>query len=157
MATYKVAVIAFAAQTYHSRLSISTEQNSGYPQITPLVYQLQAMQKGTCPNPITTRPIRSTHLRSVGPGAKSAGHNCCSAWEATMLTTKSSSLCRRNRRLARQKWGLERNHSLLAALKSDTKDLALSVSAGDVILLQGNWYAPMPACSASPNAIAVQE
>ncbi len=57
-----------------------------------------------------------------------------------MLTTKSSSLCRRNRRLARQKWGLERNHSLLAALKSLTKDLALSVSAGDVILLQGNWY-----------------
>ena len=57
-----------------------------------------------------------------------------------MLTTKSSPLCRRNRRLARQKWGLERNHPLLAALKSLTEDLALSVSAGDVILLQGNWY-----------------
>ena len=50
------------------------------------------------------------------------------------------SLCCRNRRLARQKWGLERNHPLLAALKSLTEDLALSVSAGDVILLQSNWY-----------------
>ena len=57
-----------------------------------------------------------------------------------MLTTKNDPLCRRNRRLARQKWGLERNHPLLAALKSLTEDLALSVSAGDVILLQGNWY-----------------
>ena len=57
-----------------------------------------------------------------------------------MLTTKSSVLCRRNRKLARQKWGLERNHPLLAALKSLTEDFALSVSAGDVILLQGNWY-----------------
>ena len=57
-----------------------------------------------------------------------------------MLTAKSSSLCRRNRSLARQKWGLERNHPLLSALKSLTEDLALSVSAGDVILLQSNWY-----------------
>ena len=60
--------------------------------------------------------------------------------EDTMLTRKSYPLIRRNRRLARQKWGLERNHPLLAALKSLTEDLALSVSAGDVILLQGNWY-----------------
>ena len=57
-----------------------------------------------------------------------------------MLATKSSALCHRNRRLARQKWGLEQNHPLLAALKSLTEDLALSVSAGDVILLQNNWY-----------------
>jgi hypothetical protein len=57
-----------------------------------------------------------------------------------MSNGKSSYLCRRNRRLARQKWGLEQNHPLLAALKSLTEDLALSVSAGDVILLQGNWY-----------------
>src|SRR6202142_4684906 len=57
-----------------------------------------------------------------------------------MLTTKTSSMVRRNRRLARQKWGLERNHPLLATLKSLTEDLALSVSAGDVMLLQGNWY-----------------
>src|ERR1700686_125219 len=58
-----------------------------------------------------------------------------------MLTTnKNVLLCRRNRRLARKKWGLERDHPLLAALKSLTEDFALSVSAGDVILLQGNWY-----------------
>jgi hypothetical protein len=60
--------------------------------------------------------------------------------EATMLTTKSATLCRRNQKLSRQKWGLERNHPLLAALKSLTEDFALSVSAGDVILLQSNWY-----------------
>jgi len=57
-----------------------------------------------------------------------------------MLTTKNMALCRRNRRLARQKWGLEGKHPLLAALKSFTEDLKLSVSAGDVILLQSNWY-----------------
>src|ERR1035441_5775878 len=57
-----------------------------------------------------------------------------------MSTSRKATLCRRNRRLARQKWGLERNHPLLAALKSLTEDLTLSVSAGDVILLQGNWY-----------------
>ncbi len=57
-----------------------------------------------------------------------------------MLISNNARLCRRNRRLARQKWGIERNHPLLAALKSLTEDLALSVSAGDVILLQGNWY-----------------
>src|ERR1700690_630975 len=57
-----------------------------------------------------------------------------------MLPNKNAALCSRNRRLARHKWGLEGNHPLLAALKSLTEDLALSVSAGDVILLQGNWY-----------------
>jgi hypothetical protein len=36
--------------------------------------------------------------------------------------------------------GLEGNHLLLSALKSLTEDLALSVSAGDVILLQNSWY-----------------
>ena len=57
-----------------------------------------------------------------------------------MLSTSNAALRRRNRRLARQKWGLERNHPLLATLKSLTEDLALSVSAGDVMLLQGAWY-----------------
>ena len=56
------------------------------------------------------------------------------------MPPKSSPLYRRNRRLARQKWGLEGNHPLLAALKSLTEDLALSVSAGDVMLLQNSWY-----------------
>src|SRR5450631_305732 len=57
-----------------------------------------------------------------------------------MLTLESSPTWCRNRRLARQKWGLDRNHPLLAALKSLTEDFALSVCAGDVILLQSNWY-----------------
>ena len=56
-----------------------------------------------------------------------------------MITAKTSSMVRRNRKLARQKWGLERNQPLLGSLRSLTEDLALSVSAGDVILLQGNW------------------
>src|SRR5271157_4466537 len=60
--------------------------------------------------------------------------------EATMSVNKSAPLCHRNRRLARQKWGLEQSHPLLAALKSLTEDLALSVSAGDLILLQNSWY-----------------
>jgi hypothetical protein len=61
--------------------------------------------------------------------------------EETMSTTKNAApLCRRNRRLARQKWGLEPNHPLLPALKSLTEDFVLSVSANDVILLQNNWF-----------------
>jgi hypothetical protein len=57
-----------------------------------------------------------------------------------MSTTKNAALCRRNRRLARQKWGLEPNHPLLPALKSLTEDFVLSVSANDVILLQNSWF-----------------
>jgi hypothetical protein len=57
-----------------------------------------------------------------------------------MTINKSAQLCLRNRKLSRQKWGLEGKHPLLASLKSLTEDLGLSVSAGDVMLLQGNWY-----------------
>jgi hypothetical protein len=57
-----------------------------------------------------------------------------------MIATKNDVLCRRNRKLARQKWGLEGKHPLLAALTSLTEDFALSVSSGDVMLLQGSWY-----------------
>jgi hypothetical protein len=57
-----------------------------------------------------------------------------------MSTTKNAALCRRNRRLARQKWGLEPSHPLLPALRSLTEDFVLSVSANDVILLQNSWF-----------------
>jgi len=57
-----------------------------------------------------------------------------------MSTTQNAALCRRNRRLARQRWGLEPNHPLLPALKSLTEDFVLSVSANDVILLQNSWF-----------------
>jgi hypothetical protein len=49
-------------------------------------------------------------------------------------------LSRHNCRLARTKWQLEPKHPLLATLKWLTADLQLSVSAGDLILLQSSWY-----------------
>jgi hypothetical protein len=56
------------------------------------------------------------------------------------MLSQNVALCRRNRRLATQKWDLERSHPLLAVLKSLTEEFALSVSAGDVILLQDKLY-----------------
>jgi hypothetical protein len=51
-----------------------------------------------------------------------------------------SILCQRNRRAARQRWGLKARHPLLISLNEISKEFALSVSAGDVILLQNKWY-----------------
>ena len=45
-----------------------------------------------------------------------------------------------NCRLARKKWNLQPKHPLLATLKWLSEDFELSVSAGDLILLQSNWY-----------------
>ena len=49
-------------------------------------------------------------------------------------------LSSRNCRLARKRWNLEAKHPLLARLKSLSEDFKLSVLAGDLILLQDNWY-----------------
>ncbi len=49
-------------------------------------------------------------------------------------------LSRRNCGLARKKWNLEPKHPLLATLKRLSEDFKLSVSSGDLILLQSNWY-----------------
>jgi hypothetical protein len=49
-------------------------------------------------------------------------------------------LSRRNCGLARKKWGLEPKHPLLMTLKWLSEDFKLSVLAGDLILLQANWY-----------------
>jgi hypothetical protein len=51
-----------------------------------------------------------------------------------------SILCQRNRRAARQQWGLKARHPLLISLNEISEEFALSVSAGDVILLQNRWY-----------------
>ena len=51
-----------------------------------------------------------------------------------------SILCQRNRRAARQRWGLKGRHPLLVSLNEISEEFALSVSAGDVILLQDKWY-----------------
>ena len=52
----------------------------------------------------------------------------------------NSGLCRRNRRAAREKWGLQGRHPLLLALNGLSEEFALSVSAGEVILLQDKLY-----------------
>ena len=49
-------------------------------------------------------------------------------------------LSRRNCTLARKKWNLEPKHPLLATLKWLSEDFKLSILAGDLILLQTNWY-----------------
>jgi hypothetical protein len=49
-------------------------------------------------------------------------------------------LSRRNCKHARKKWGVEPKHPLLATLKWLSETFKLSVLAGDLILLQANWY-----------------
>jgi hypothetical protein len=50
------------------------------------------------------------------------------------------SLARRNSRLVRKKWGLELDRHLLTSLRSLCEEFELSVSVGDLILLQRSWY-----------------
>ncbi len=56
------------------------------------------------------------------------------------LRNQTNVLFRRNYRLAREKWNLGPKHPLLATLKWLSEDFSLSVLAGDLILLQTNWY-----------------
>ncbi len=56
------------------------------------------------------------------------------------LRNQTNVLSSRNCRLAREKWNLEPKHPLLATLKRLSEDFKLSVLAGDLILLQTNWY-----------------
>ena len=59
----------------------------------------------------------------------------------TVRSTKGNvTLCRRNRQAASEKWALESRHPLLLALNVLSEEYALSVSAGDVILLQDKLY-----------------
>jgi len=57
-----------------------------------------------------------------------------------MPKQQNARIYRFNRKLAREKWGLETNHPLLRTLKELCDEFELSVSAGDLMLLQGNWY-----------------
>jgi hypothetical protein len=61
-------------------------------------------------------------------------------WRRPKLRNLNNVLSRRNCRLARKKWNLEPKHPLLATLKWLSEDFKLSVLAGDLILLQTNWY-----------------
>jgi hypothetical protein len=56
------------------------------------------------------------------------------------LTASTDYLFRRNRRLARQRWGPAINHNLLETLKSFSQELCFSISAGDLLLLDQRWY-----------------
>ena len=56
------------------------------------------------------------------------------------MRNKNNVLSRRNCGLARKRWNLEAKHPLLATLKWLSEDFKLSVLAGDLILLQNNWY-----------------
>jgi hypothetical protein len=56
------------------------------------------------------------------------------------LTASTDHLFRRNRRLARQRWGPAINHDLLETLKYFSKEFRLSISSGDLLLLNEHWY-----------------
>jgi len=56
------------------------------------------------------------------------------------LPASTDYLFRRNRRLARQKWGPAINHDALEILKSFSKDFCFSVSSGDLLFLDRGWY-----------------
>jgi len=57
-----------------------------------------------------------------------------------MQSLRKSLLWSRNRKLACKAWGLAPSSYLLAALRSLTEEFKLSVSAGDIILLESHWY-----------------
>jgi hypothetical protein len=56
------------------------------------------------------------------------------------LAASTDYLFRRNRRLARQRWGPAINHDLLDTLKSFSMDFCFSISSGDLVLLDERWY-----------------
>src|ERR1035438_7138116 len=65
---------------------------------------------------------------------------CITSSRRSKLRSLKNTLSRGNCRLARTKWHLEPNHPLLATLRWLSEDLQLSISAGDLILLQSSWY-----------------
>jgi len=56
------------------------------------------------------------------------------------VSVSTDYLFRRNRRLARQRWGPAINHDLLETLKSFSKEFCFSISSGDLLLLDKRWY-----------------
>jgi hypothetical protein len=64
-------------------------------------------------------------------------YNFCQRYR---LTASTDYLFRRNRRLARQRWGPAINHNLLETLKSFSQEFCFSISSGDLLLLDERWY-----------------
>ena len=56
------------------------------------------------------------------------------------MSVSTDYLFRRNRRLARQRWGQAINHDLLETLKSFSREFFFSISSGDLLLLDNRWY-----------------
>src|SRR5208282_2108521 len=56
------------------------------------------------------------------------------------LSVSTDYLFRRNRTLARQKWGPAINRDLLENLKSFSKEFCFSICSGDLLLLDNRWY-----------------
>jgi hypothetical protein len=56
------------------------------------------------------------------------------------MPVSTDSLFRRNKRLARQRWGPAINYDALEILKSFSKDFCLSISSGDLLFLDRGWY-----------------
>jgi len=57
-----------------------------------------------------------------------------------LLTVSTDCLFRRNRKLARQRWGAAVNRELLESLKTFCEDFCFSISSGDLLLLDKHWY-----------------
>jgi hypothetical protein len=56
------------------------------------------------------------------------------------LPISTDGLLRRNRRLARKRWGVALSHSALELLGSFSEDFRLSIALGDLVLLDKSWY-----------------
>jgi hypothetical protein len=60
--------------------------------------------------------------------------------EAHTLQSSTYKLLRRNRKLARRRWGLALSQHVIAQLRYFTDEFSFSISTGDLILLEGSWY-----------------
>ena len=56
------------------------------------------------------------------------------------MPISTEGLLRRNRRLARKRWGVALNHNALELLGSFSEDFRLSIALGDLLLLDRGWY-----------------
>ena len=60
--------------------------------------------------------------------------------EASTMQSSTYKLFRRNRQLARRKWGLAFSHHVIAQLRYLSDEFSFSISSGDLIPLEGSWY-----------------
>jgi hypothetical protein len=56
------------------------------------------------------------------------------------MQSSTYKLFRRNRQLARRRWGLALSHHVIAQLRYLSDEFSFSISSGDLIPLEGRWY-----------------